>query len=151
MIFYKTSIWTYVKTSWEKVVSQSEYDKATIVYEALAQTPIVIEKEIGHTVVDAYGNTIVLWTKTITEPVVEIVEVDIPVLDKEWNPVLGKKWEVKTQKWKKEQQCVKEEIKKVRYNQYDNWYIIIPDDATIVSEEEYNKEIENMTIFKDIK
>ena len=139
MIFYKYN-WAICSQNWDTTLSQSEYDKSTITYDTIIKTPITEDNEVEHTVVDAYGKTIILGTKTIQVPVMETVKV------KELNDE-GKEHTVT-----KEQPLVKEEIVQVRYNPYDEqWAVIIPDDATIISEEEYNKEIENMTIFKDIK
>ena len=115
MTYIKRSDWS-ISSIDRDVVTQSEYNKATITYDKEYEVAVTedVKEEITDT--DAKGNTIVLGTRVVQKP----------KLDKE-----GK-------------QVVKKEIMTVTHNPYDG-YVIIPDDATILTEEEYKKEIEKLS------
>lgn len=116
MFYYvKTDQWIPLRYN-VPVVSQSLYDKADITYP--------VEKVIYQTkketkvdkVIDADGKEVIL----------RIYEVEVPVVDKDNNPI------------------IKEKVREiVRYNPYDEeWYTPINDKYTIITEEEHNKLLE---------
>lgn len=116
MTNYKSNDGMLHSISWSKSITISEYNKATITYEAIKPVYKTTTEKKQDTVVDADGNTIVLRE----------YEVDVPVLE-EGKPII-----------------IDNVRETVTYNQY-NWYVIIPDDATILTEEEYQKEIEKLS------
>ena len=112
MIYTKNYNWSIQSTSGDQSITLSEYDKATITYDK--EYEVVVTEDAAEQIadVDAKGKTIVLGTRVVQKPVV----------DKEGKPV------------------VKKEIREVRYNPYDaQSVVIIPDDAKVITEEEYNK------------
>ena len=115
MIYTKNYNWSIQSTSGDQSITLSEYYKATITYDK--EYEVVVTEDVTEQItdVDAKGNTIVLGTRVVQKPVV----------DKEGKPV------------------VKKEIREVRYNPYDaQSVVIIPDDAKVITEEEYNKLLE---------
>mgnify|MGYP003619965411 CR=1 FL=1 len=115
MIYTKNSDWSIQSTSGDQSITLSEYYKATITYDKEYEVVVTEDAAEQITDVDAKGKTIVLGTRVVQKPVV----------DKEGKPV------------------VKKEIREVRYNPYDaQSVVIIPDDAKVITEEEYNKLLE---------
>ena len=114
-IKYKSGSICETSQRWESI-TLSEYKKATITYDKEYEVAVTEDVKEEITDTDAKGNTIVLGTRVVQKP----------KLDKE-----GK-------------QVVKKEIMTVTHNPYDG-YVIIPDDATILTEEEYKKEIEKLS------
>lgn len=103
---------------WTEYITLSEYNKATITYPVEKVVYKMTTEKKQDTVVDADWNTIIL----------KEYEVEVPVLDEKGNPIIS---------WKTR------EI--VRYNKYDSeWVVIIPDDATILTEEQYKAELEKL-------
>jgi len=115
MIYTKNSDWSIQSISGDNSITLSEYYKATITYDKEYEVVVTEDAAEQITDVDAKGKTIVLGTRVVQKPVV----------DKEGKPV------------------VKKEIREVRYNPYDaQSVVIIPDDAKVITEEEYNKLLE---------
>lgn len=114
MIFYKYN-WAICSQNWDQSITQSEYKKATITYDKEYEVAVTEDVTEQITDTDAKGNTIILGTRVVKKPVV----------DKEGNAVVTK------------------EVREVKYNPY-NWFVIIPDDATVLTEEEYKAELEKL-------
>ena len=117
MIYTKNSDWSTQSISADKFINISEYNKATITYEVMKPVYKTTTEKKQDTVVDADGKTIVLRE----------YEVEVPVLE-DGKPIV-----------------IDNIREKVTYNPY-NGYVIIPDDATILTEEEYQKEIEKLSL-----
>lgn len=95
-----------------KIIHQSVYDKVTITYPANKVVYKTTTEKKQDTVVDADGKEHILRT----------YEVEVPVLE-DGKPVV-----------------IENVREKVSYNPY-NGYVIIPDDATILTEAEYQAEL----------
>ena len=126
MIYIKQKNWILQYMSWDKAMSQSEYNKANIEYSDFVKVPVTKqEKQIREiTTTNKDGEIFVVAkdtfvaTVSVTETIVveeNGEEVKIPLFETV-------------------------EVKKT-YNPYVG-YVIIPDDAVVLTEEEYNKEIE---------
>lgn len=118
MINYKSNDGMLHSISWSEYINQSEYDKATIEYPVEKVVYKTTTEKKQDTVIDADGK----------EHILREYEVAVPVLDEEWNPVIESK-----------------EREIVRYNKYNSeWVVIIPDDATVLTEEQYKAELEKL-------
>lgn len=116
-------------------LTQSVYDKATIVYKKSFTLPVTetVQEEI--TDIDADGNTISLGFREVEKQVVK--DEKIKTKNEEGKTVTQV---VSTPQFTKE-------VREVRYNPYDDkGVVIIPDDATIITEDEYNKYIEELKV-----
>ena len=115
-MYIKHKDWSIQKNFWEfkNFISQSEYDKAQVVYTDHVKVPITKkEKQEQH-----IYRTNEQWEQEIVAT--KVVEVDVDT------------WEFQTLRVEK------------TYNPYE-WYTIIPDDAVVLTEEEYQAEIKQFT------
>ena len=129
MKFYKNK--DSIHSVLSEVIPQSTYDKATVVYKKSFTLPVMetVKEEVTDT--DAEGNTISLGFREVQKQVIK-----------------EEKVKIKNEEGKTVTQVVSTpqfttEVREVRYNPYDEqWVVIIPDDAKIITEDEYNKIIE---------
>ena len=136
-MIYKNTDWSINVIGW-RIITQSVYDKATITYplEKVIYGTTTEKKE--DKVVDADGKEHILRTYEVEVPVTEttVVVEKVAKIDPDTNEEIFEevKKEVQTP-------VIKEIVREmVRYNPYDaQSVVIIPDDAKVITEEEYNK------------
>ena len=130
MIHYKNTNWNYVCLYWDKSITQSEYNNWF--YDDYVSQPIIlgqVEVEVPVYCTNAKGEQEIAYTEKIMK--VQHKTNLCKRMVEDWTEV--------------EQKEIVTELVKVTKNRYDNGsYVIIPDDAVLLSEEEYQKEIDKM-------
>lgn len=135
MIYYKNSNNNIACVSWDKSVTQSEYNKAQIYYDDFVRIQktekVEIDSSTYRTDEKWEKHVVVKNTSTVEVPLFETSIQLVERVDEEWNIVKVKE-EIK--------QPLFETIKVSKvYNPYE-WYTIIPDDAMLITEIEFENE-----------
>ena len=130
-MYYKT-LESIIKTSWDKSITQSEYNNWF--YDDYVSQPIIlgqVEIEIPVYCTNAKGEQEIAYTEKRME--IQHKTTLCKRIVEDWTEV--------------EQKEIVTELVKVTKNRYDNGsYVIIPDDAVLLSEKEYQKEIDKMKV-----
>lgn len=138
MIYTKNSDWSIQSISWSQYITLSTYDKATITYPVNKVVYKTTTEKKQNTVIDADGKEHILRTYEVEVPVMEkkLVKEKISKINPDTNEEIFEEIEKEV-----EEPVISDVIREiVRYNPYDaQWVIIIPDDAKILTEEEYNE------------
>lgn len=125
------------------IIHQSVYDSATITYPVEKTIYKTITEKKQDKVVDADGKEHILRTYEVEVPVMEkkIVTEKVSKINPDTNEEIFEEIEKEV-----EAPVVTEVIREmVKYNPYDaQWVVIIPDDAVILTEEEYKKKLEEI-------
>ena len=132
MIYIKHSSWLIQYQTWDQSITQSEYNNWF--YDDYVSQPIIlgqVEVEVPVYRTNAKGEQEIAYTEKRMEV--------------QHKTNLCKRM---VEDWTEVEQEVKEtELVKVTKNRYDNGsYVIIPDDAVLLSKEEYQKEIDKMNV-----